>query len=414
MNIKGAIHLCCALASLALLAVLLAAYGVVVPVRVTVVEASLWRLDLVAAPALHNGGDTARLAYNLSLAVAVRNPNWVMSVWRTAPLDAELRFAGRPFAGVQLAAGADRPDRIRAHGKKVYSVSLSASESAPLALERDAAAAEFAREIAAGVFELELVVAGMVKYQVLYPRRWLEVRCPLKVSLSKLKTATAAAAFAIVECVPAFDVDVARDKLTGIIEIQEGRALPLQLAARQQKKKTPKSPPTSSEQNTAWHRSCARPNMAEGDCCEKLCGVCCVLSLFIIIFGLPVILIAAYGGYDTVEVTVEDASLGRLVLAGSNGTTPSSLSYNLSLAVAVRNPNSAIHVWRTAPLDAELRLGDGDRPFALVRLAGAEEEPEGRKELIRPKRSAVYRVVAVAVAFARFEHTLPPQACVYV
>ncbi|TVU08889.1 hypothetical protein EJB05_42315, partial [Eragrostis curvula] len=135
-------------------------------------------------PAPRHGGGTARLAYNLSLAVAVHNPNWVMSVGRTAPLDAELRFAGVPFAGVQLAAGADRPYMIRA----VYRVSL--------ALGRDAAA-EFARERAAGLLELELVVAGMVKYQVLFPRRWLEARCPLKVSLSK--TVTAAAAFASVE-----------------------------------------------------------------------------------------------------------------------------------------------------------------------------------------------------------------------
>ncbi|TVU08887.1 hypothetical protein EJB05_42313, partial [Eragrostis curvula] len=219
--------------------------------------------------------------------------------------------------------------------------------------------------------------------------------------------------------------------------------------------------------------------MAEGDCCEKLCGLCCVLALLIPIVALPVILIAAYADFDPVAVTVDEASLGRLALAtppagaGSNDTTPARLAYNLSLAVAVRNPNWAIHVWRTAPLDAELRLGA--RPFSLVRLAGAEEEPEGRKELIRPKRSAVYRVVAAAegeplalgsdeqaefaeesraglfrlelvingevkyqahprrrsftvscplrlplstdtaaVAFARFEHTLPPQRCVYV
>ncbi|TVU01136.1 hypothetical protein EJB05_53419, partial [Eragrostis curvula] len=206
--------------------------------------------------------------------------------------------------------------------------------------------------------------------------------------------------------------------------------------------------------------------MAKGDG-ENLC-LCCCLTFFILAVVLFVTLACAYTDFDPVEVTVEEASLERLALAGSNGTTPAFVAYNLSLAVAVRNPNWAIRVWRTAPLDAELRLGG--RPFGLVRLAGAEE-----RELIRPARSAVYRVVAAAerapvalgseeeadlaressaglfrleivvagqvhyqahprrrsftvrcplrlplstapaaVAFAQFEHTLPPQACVYV
>ncbi|TVU08886.1 hypothetical protein EJB05_42312, partial [Eragrostis curvula] len=201
----------------------------------------------------------------------------------------------------------------------------------------------------------------------------------------------------------------------------------------------------------------------------KACIACCVTLFMVAVVILLVVLFSAYGFSSPVEMTVEEASLARLDLAGSNGTTPARLSYNLSLAVSVRNPNWAIRVWRTAPLDAELRIGH--RPFAVVRLAGAEE---GR-ELIRPEKSAVYRVVAAAegaavalgsdeqaefatesgvglfrlelvlsgefksegdpyrlsftmrcplklplstapaaVAFARVERTLTPQACVYV
>ncbi|TVU08880.1 hypothetical protein EJB05_42304, partial [Eragrostis curvula] len=207
--------------------------------------------------------------------------------------------------------------------------------------------------------------------------------------------------------------------------------------------------------------------MAKGDG-AKACMACCVVLFMLAVAILLVVLISAYVFISPVEVTVEEASLGRLALASSNSTTPARLAYNLTLAVAVRNPNWAIRVWRTAPLDAELRLAD--MPFAVVRLAGAEEG----EELIRPESSAVYRVVAAAesaavalgsdeqaefaresgvglfrlelvvsgevkyqgalrlsftvrcplklplstapaaVAFARIERTLPPQACVYV
>lgn len=63
------------------------------PVEVTVDEASLGRLAL-ATPASKG---TALLSYNLSLAVAVHNPSWSTRAWRTSPLEAELRFRGRPF-----------------------------------------------------------------------------------------------------------------------------------------------------------------------------------------------------------------------------------------------------------------------------------------------------------------------------
>ncbi|KAL6655213.1 hypothetical protein ACP70R_006039 [Stipagrostis hirtigluma subsp. patula] len=195
---SGASTCCCcgcvvaSLATLALVAVLVAAFAVVSPVRVTVDEASLGRLAL-AAPSRNV---TAALAYDLSLADVVRNTNWATAVWRTAPLDAELRFRGRPFARARL-AGADR-GRIRARRKEVYRVTVPA-ESAPVALGPDGAA-EFARESAARVFELELAVAGEVKYEARFRRRSLRVSCPLKLSPSM---ATAAAAFTRVKCMHA-------------------------------------------------------------------------------------------------------------------------------------------------------------------------------------------------------------------
>ncbi|KAK3132905.1 hypothetical protein QOZ80_6AG0529280 [Eleusine coracana subsp. coracana] len=111
------------LAVLALVAVLVAAFAFVLPVCVSVEEASLARLDLCAtAPGTNNGTGAASLSYDVSLGVALRNPNWAMRAWRTGPLDLELRFhGGIPFARPRLAdAGRDRirPWRSGAAGRR--------------------------------------------------------------------------------------------------------------------------------------------------------------------------------------------------------------------------------------------------------------------------------------------------------
>ncbi|KAK3129693.1 hypothetical protein QOZ80_6BG0483410 [Eleusine coracana subsp. coracana] len=165
------------------------------PVKFTVEEATLEHLALVAP-----GNGTASVAYNLSLVVAVRNPNSATRVLRVAPLDAELRLAGRPFALVRLAGAEMTTDRIRPLKSRLYRATAAAAKSAPVALGSGAAAA-FATESAVGTFNLELVVAGEFRYveglgeasAVVYRTT---VRCPLRLPLS---TATTAAAFAAFE-----------------------------------------------------------------------------------------------------------------------------------------------------------------------------------------------------------------------
>ncbi|CAN6233504.1 unnamed protein product [Urochloa humidicola] len=166
-------------------------------VAVAVDEASLGRLSL-AAP----GNGTAFLAYNLSLAVAVRNPNWAIAAWRAAPLDAVIRFRGRPFATVRLTGDGERGRRIRPLGKEVFRVA-AAAEQAPVELGSDKVA-EFDRERVAGEFQLGLIVAGEFRYQAHRGRHSIRVSCPLKLSLS---TSTAAAAFARVKCTKACEDD---------------------------------------------------------------------------------------------------------------------------------------------------------------------------------------------------------------
>ncbi|GJM99280.1 hypothetical protein PR202_ga16368 [Eleusine coracana subsp. coracana] len=178
----------CLLCGIVLAVVLVAAYAVVYPVVVTVDSAALGRLTLAAAPAPGNStAPSSLLAFNISLAVAVRNPNWAMSAWLVAPPIGELRFRGVPFAWGSLppppGTGRRGRNRIRARRTEVYRVS-STAQGVPMAALGSDGVAEFSRESAAGVFELELVVIGKVRYQA-HPhrRRFFKVSCPLNLSL---------------------------------------------------------------------------------------------------------------------------------------------------------------------------------------------------------------------------------------
>ncbi|TVU08869.1 hypothetical protein EJB05_42292, partial [Eragrostis curvula] len=166
---------CCFLFAVLGAAVLLVvAFVFVIPLQVTVDEAYLGRLAL-AAP---GNGTPASLAYDLSLVVVLHNHDWALSVRRTAPLDAELRFAGRPFARVRMAGAMDW-DRIRRSTKAIYRFAV-ADEAALGSI----AAAEFAREKASGVFSLELSITGRFRYQAHDHSHILSVICPLQLSIS--------------------------------------------------------------------------------------------------------------------------------------------------------------------------------------------------------------------------------------
>ncbi|KAL6650265.1 hypothetical protein ACP70R_009190 [Stipagrostis hirtigluma subsp. patula] len=184
---------CVALVAAAV-ALVVTAFVIVTPVRVTVDDASLGRLELLSGGGGGGNGTSSQLAYDLALAVAVRNRGWALSVRRTALLDAELRFRGQTFARVR-AADVDRA-WIDVGEKEVYRVAAAADRSAPLQLGSDGVA-EFVRESVAGVFELELAINGEVKYEAHRRRHSVSVICPLRLSPS---TATAPAAFTRVKC----------------------------------------------------------------------------------------------------------------------------------------------------------------------------------------------------------------------
>lgn len=162
------------IAGIVLTAVLVTAYAFPHSIHATVTDASLARLDLIGgAPAHHYS-----LAYNLSLTVELRNPNWAMRAELTAPLDAELRFSGRRFDGARL-AGAGR--RVPPKTTDEFTV-MAVSSPRGVALGGADAAREFVRERSEGVFEIELKMDGKVRYRPvnLGRSRRVELTCPVK------------------------------------------------------------------------------------------------------------------------------------------------------------------------------------------------------------------------------------------
>ena len=144
------------------------------PVHVAVEDASLARLAL----ADRNATATA-LAYDVSLAVAVHNPNGA-SIAKLGTVDADLRFAGTRIAGVRM-QGQGSSREIQAGKTDVYHVA-AAGESAQLGSDE---VAEFLKESAAGgVFRLELKLSGEVRYPPHTRVHRLEATCPLELPLS--------------------------------------------------------------------------------------------------------------------------------------------------------------------------------------------------------------------------------------
>ncbi|KAF8716799.1 hypothetical protein HU200_025893 [Digitaria exilis] len=113
----GALEFACSICGLfigvVLICVLVPAYGVVYPVRATVRDASVAHLALAGA----NG---TALAYDLSLTVALRNRNWAMRAEPSAPLVAELLFAGRRLEGATLAEDVSGASSIDPHREEEF------------------------------------------------------------------------------------------------------------------------------------------------------------------------------------------------------------------------------------------------------------------------------------------------------
>uniref|UniRef100_A0A0A9A495 Uncharacterized protein n=1 Tax=Arundo donax TaxID=35708 RepID=A0A0A9A495_ARUDO len=173
-------------AGVVLFAVLLAAYGFVRHIDVAVEDASLTRFDLATSP-------VTALAYNLSLTLTVRNKNWAMSLKNTKALEAAYKFDGQVFDRVQLAGKGEKhpPGKTR-----VYH--LATSSNGTYAALGNAGEAEFRKENATGIFEVEVALAGEVRYTARYTKCKIEASCELKLQLAP--PGTQAVVFQKVNC----------------------------------------------------------------------------------------------------------------------------------------------------------------------------------------------------------------------
>nr|CAB3452514.1 unnamed protein product [Digitaria exilis] len=174
------------LSAVALVAVLLAAYGFIRHVEVAVEDASLTRFALLTSPA-------TAFAYNLSLTLTVRNKNWAMSIKNTQPMEADYNFDGQRFDRVLLAG---EGDVLPAGKTRVYHL-VSGSGGAYVALG-NAGEVEFGKENATGMFQVEVALAGEVRYQAHITKCSFAATCPLTLQLAP--PGTPAVVFTKVKC----------------------------------------------------------------------------------------------------------------------------------------------------------------------------------------------------------------------
>ncbi|KAL5199172.1 hypothetical protein ABZP36_002684 [Zizania latifolia] len=178
-----------AVSVLGLVAVLVAAFGFVRHPAFTVEEASLTRFNL-SSPS-----SATALAYNLSLALTIHNPNWAMSIKNTKPMEAAYRFDDQQFDRVLIA---DKGSKLRAMKTVVYRV-VSGSDNAYASLG-NAGVVEYGKERKKGTFLVDVEVTGQVRYTARYTKCKIEATCPLELQLEQPGQAPVAVAFQKVKC----------------------------------------------------------------------------------------------------------------------------------------------------------------------------------------------------------------------
>ncbi|KAF0912398.1 hypothetical protein E2562_014045 [Oryza meyeriana var. granulata] len=156
------------LATITVIVVLALGYGRVFHLRVAVDDASVTRFTVT----------TTSVAYNLTVALVVRNPNWAMGVTYRS-LEASYLFNGKRFDSVTVVqSGYEQAAR------KTAVFRLSSGSDAAQASLGSAGEKEYRKERDnGGVFDVEVDLSGEVKYQLHQTWCRLEARCPLKLQL---------------------------------------------------------------------------------------------------------------------------------------------------------------------------------------------------------------------------------------
>ncbi|XP_062212941.1 NDR1/HIN1-like protein 10 [Phragmites australis] len=158
--------------AITIIVVLIVGYGHVSHLRVDVDDASLTRFTLTTAP-------TTSISYNLTLTLAVRNPNWAMGATFRS-LEADYLFDGQRFDRVKALAS---PGYVVPAGKTAVFHLDTGADGANTALG-SAGVKEYQRESREGVFDVEVGLSGEVRFQLHHTWCRLEAKCPLKLQLA--------------------------------------------------------------------------------------------------------------------------------------------------------------------------------------------------------------------------------------
>ncbi|CAL5076202.1 unnamed protein product [Urochloa decumbens] len=193
---------CCIASTIAILiiagtaAVLIAAYGVLIHVHIAVEDASLTRFALVETSPSPAMSSSPALAYNLSLTLTVRNPNWAITIRNKKNLEAAFTFDGQAFDRALLAG---KGEKQRPRKTRVYHLAVgSPAGGVAVPTFGNAGAVVFREQNATGFFEVEVKVTGKFGYTGRLHKCDLDATCPLKLQLAP--PGTNAVVFQKVKC----------------------------------------------------------------------------------------------------------------------------------------------------------------------------------------------------------------------
>ncbi|CAN6213656.1 unnamed protein product [Urochloa humidicola] len=175
--------------------VLLAAFGVLIHVHIAVEDASLTRFALVESSPAATPTMPA-LAYNLSLTLTVRNPNWAITIKNKKRLEAAYTFDDQVFDRALLA---EKGNKQGPRKTRVYHLVVGSSAAgAAVPTLGNAGAVVFREQNKTGFFEIDVKVTGKFSYTGRVTKCDIDATCPLKLQLAP--PGTPAVVFQKVKC----------------------------------------------------------------------------------------------------------------------------------------------------------------------------------------------------------------------
>ncbi|KAL6592151.1 hypothetical protein ACP70R_049603 [Stipagrostis hirtigluma subsp. patula] len=165
---------------LAIITIIIITFVVIPQLKANVADARLDTFEFFTTQGERAAAAPA-FSYNISVALAVRNPNHAMSIRYTKPLVATVLFHSRRLQNLTVVDEGHRhqPGKIEVH-------LLRASGEVPSLLLGAAAAEDFKNQKATGLFKVEVRLSGEITHQGILTARKpkLTLSCSLELQLA--------------------------------------------------------------------------------------------------------------------------------------------------------------------------------------------------------------------------------------